>query len=357
MIKNKIFKHFILEFLKIFLLISISLSILIWMTQAARLLEIVTEYGNSVQTYLKYLFFIYPKILDNIFLLCFCVSILLLLNKFESSKEIDIYWLSGISKSKIVNLILIISFAAFLAKFLLSTFITPWSSMKGRLILSDAKFSTINSLVKENNFNSPLKGLTIYVEKNDKRGNLENIFIYEKSRTIIAKKGRVISDNNNNSYLQLFEGVTQEKIKDKINLINFKSTTFDFSNYQLQNISTPKFNERDISWLIKNYNNQNNNKVNEIRQEINKRTISPFFILVISVVASYLLYSRNEQIDKKNYKLLIYFASFFLIIANQGMLGISGEKNYYSFVYFFLIVILFSGFLLILKKILKDEAK
>lgn len=354
MIKNKIFKHFFVEFFKIFVLITASLSILIWITQAARLLELVTEYGNSLETYSKYLIYIYPKTLDNILLLSFCVSILFLLNKMENSKELNIYWLSGISKNKIINLILLITWIIIIFKFLLSTFIAPSSSLKGREILGNAKFSMINALVKENNFNSPLKGLTIYVEKNDQKGNLENIFIYEKTRTIIAKKARVLKSNNE-VYLQLLDGITQEKNKENINLINFKSTTFDFSNYQLQNVSYPKFSERDIFWLFKNYNS-NMAKVNEIREEINKRIASPFFLLILSIVCCYLLCANNEKYNLKRYRLLVYFSAFFLIIINQAIVGIGGEEIYFPIIYFFLIIGSFGGLLVILKKIIHNQA-
>ena len=355
MIKNKIFKHFLLEFIKIFLLISVSLSILIWMTQAARLLELVTGYGNSVETYIKYLFYIYPKIFDNIYILSFCVSMFFLLNKFENSKEINIYWLSGIGKDKIINLILFITLLVIIIKLLLGTFFAPWSSIKGREILTNAKFSMINSLVKENNFNSPLKGLTIFVGKNDKKGNLENIFIYEKSRTIIAKKGRVLT-NSQNTYLQLFDGQTQEKIKNNINLISFESTIFDFSNYKLQNVSYPKFGERNIMWLIKNYNDNENPKVSEIREEINKRMINPFFIFVLGIVSCFLLYS-NSNINLKKYKFFIYCIAFFLIILNQLITSMSGNILNFFIIYLGIIFFLFFSFYYYLKKLLNNENK
>ena len=71
MVKNKIFQYFFKEFFKLFLIISLSFSLLIWFTQAARLLELITEFGNPIQTYMKYLLFNYPKILDNTLLLSF----------------------------------------------------------------------------------------------------------------------------------------------------------------------------------------------------------------------------------------------------------------------------------------------
>ena len=169
--------------------------------------------------------------------------------KLNDSKEFGIYWLSGISKFKIYKLCMMIGTVALLLHLILSIFIAPWSSYQGRLVLGESKFTLVNALVKEKNFNTPLKGLTIYVENNDKKGNLQGIFIYEKSRIITAQRGRVLSDGEN-SYLELFNGTSQEKNNNKINSINFNSTIFDFSKYQLRNTSYPKFTERKIKWLF-----------------------------------------------------------------------------------------------------------
>ena len=355
MIKHKIFKYFFLEFIKIFLLISLSLSILIWMTQAARLLELITEFGNPISIYIKYILLIYPKIYESIFILCFAISMFFLINKFEESNELNIYWLSGISKNSIINFSVKIGALMIVIYIFLSAFITPWTSGKSRMVLAQSKFSLINSLVKENNFNSPLKDLTIYVNKNDNKGNLQNVFIYEKTRTIIAKTGEVLSNGEGN-YLKLYNGITHEKNNENINVINFESTIFDFSKYQMRNIKTLKFSERSTKWLYIN-RNLNNNKVNEIREEFNKRLIKPFFILLICLVSCFLLYSNSEKVNLKKLKLTIYISSVLLIIINQIILGKSGDKIIYS--YFYLGAILLFSLLtyLVLKKFINLEAK
>ena len=75
----------------------------------------------------------------------------------------------------------------------------------------------------------------------------DNVFIYEKTRTIIAKTGEVLS-NDEGSYLKLYNGITHEKNNQNINVINFESTIFDFSKYRMQNIKTLKFNERSTKY-------------------------------------------------------------------------------------------------------------
>ena len=358
MFKNKIFNYFFLEFFKIFLLITLSLSILIWMTQAARLLELITEYGNPISVYIKYTLSIYPKILSNIFLLCFTISLFFLFANLESSKELQIYWLSGISKKKIIDVCLKFSIGIMFIYFFLVIFFAPWSSLQGRYILGNSEFSIINSIVKQNNFNTPLKDLTIYVSKNDQKGNLENVFIYENERTIIAKKGEILSIEDN-FFLQLFDGISQEKNNDKINIVKFKKTIFDFSKYKIKNINYPKFTERNIFWLLKRINGLKEEayikkpQIQEIRQEINKRLINPLFVLIISVLSCLLLKKDNQNISDKKYKSLIYIFAIILLILNQVMLNMSGLKIYYSAVYFSIILITFTTLLIYLKKTLR----
>ncbi|MCI5054191.1 MAG: LptF/LptG family permease [Pelagibacteraceae bacterium] len=355
MVKNKIFTYIILEYFKIFLIISLSFSLLIWMTQAARLLELITEFGNSISVYSLYLFFNYPKILNNIYLLSFALSFFFLYAKLESSKELNIYWFSGISKKKIIKVSFIIGLLAIIFQLILSVYITPLFSAKGRQILGQSKFSLINSLVKEKNFNSPLKGLTIYVDANDQKGNLNGVFIYEKTRTIIAKRGEVISSDGN-SYLKLYDGITHEKVDENINTINFKNTIFDFSKYQLQNIIDLKFSERSTYWLFQNLRSANK-KANEIREEFNKRIISPLFTILVCVACGFLLYSNNEKINLKKYKLLIYTSVILSLIINQILIGLSGESIKLSILYFFLIIFSIIFLYLSLVKLINSEVK
>ena len=358
MVKNKIYKYFFVEFFKIFSIVIFSFSILILLTQAARLLDLVTQFGNSFEVYIIYLMLNYPKIIDNVFILSFVISIFFIFIKFENANELNIYWLSGISKVEILKIFALITIISLIINLILSMFLAPWMSMESRKILGKSKFTLINSLVKEKNFNSPLKGLTIYVGKNDNQGNLNEIFIYEKNRTIIAKRGRVLSEEDN-IYLELIDGTTQEKLKENVNFINFKSTIFDFSKYQLLHTTYPKLNERSIYWLFKNLKDKNKKmkEINETREELNKRIIKPFLILIISVLGCFLLFQNQEKVNLKKMRFLIYFSSIFFIIINEIFLILSGKSYYYSIIYFFSIIITFTLLTILLINILENESK
>ncbi len=63
-------------------------------------------------------------------------------------------------------------------------------------MLLNSAVGSIAPLIKYNNFNNPLKKITIYVGKKNQIDELEDIILFEnnaeKSKTIIAKSGVII---------------------------------------------------------------------------------------------------------------------------------------------------------------------
>ena len=62
MFKDKLNNYIFQEIIKSYWLVLLSLSLLIWIAQAAKHLSLITEAGLSVQTYVYYIILIFPKI-------------------------------------------------------------------------------------------------------------------------------------------------------------------------------------------------------------------------------------------------------------------------------------------------------
>ena len=86
-----------------------------------------------------------------------------------------------------------------------STFVTPLTLHKSRLLLSKEQFNSLLPTVKTQQFSDAFKGFTFFVEQKSKN-EVKNIFLYDKgnklknlssntsdieSTTIIAKNGLV----------------------------------------------------------------------------------------------------------------------------------------------------------------------
>jgi len=288
----------------------------------------MTETGLSIKTYSQYILYLIPKITSQMMLISFLISLFLSIIKFQNNKEIEIYWVSGISKTKIIFLIAQISLIPMFLAFFLYIYLSPLSSLTARNVLTNSEFSFANTLVKKNNFNSTLKGITVYVKKNDNKGNLEKVYIFENNKTIIAKKGRVLKLEGKN-YLQLIDGFIHEKnIQNNIEIVKFKKTLYDFTRYRTNIIATPKVQERNFVWIITEYKK---NKDKEVLYEIHKRLLKPLFIPIIALLCCFILYSNNEKINLNKLKIFIFSLITFLLIFLEILLNLSITNVFFRY--------------------------
>ena len=354
MFKNKLKNYFAKEILKSYFFVLATLSLLIWITQSARLLYLVTDTGLSINTYVNYIIFLIPKSISQLMVISLLISFFLSIMKFQTNKELEIYWLSGISKMEIVFLVIKTSLLLTALALFFYIYLAPISSKKSRELIANSEFSLVNSLVKKNNFNSPLKGLTIFVNKNDNQGNLEKIYIFENNKTIISKTGRVLNIDEKN-YLELSDGVIHEKnTQNNITTIKFQKTLFDFTKYQRNIVTQPKVQERDIFWLLDEYEKS---KKPSVLYEIHKRIFKPLLIPIIAILCCFTLYANNEKINLNKIRISIFSFSTLFIIFFEVLLDFSAKSIYFKYFLYSLPVLGSYLFLLLLSKFLKSEAK
>jgi len=361
MFKNKLFKYFSLELLKSFSVILVTLSFIIWFNQAARYLDLVTENGNPINVYLIFVFFQFPKIFSQLFLFSLLVSLFYTISKLENENELNVYWLSGVDEKQLITMLLKVCMLIFFIYYFLYLFLSPMASLKGRSVLANSSFTIANSLMKEKNFNTPLKGITVYVDKNNKKGALENIFIYEKQRIIFASKGRILK-NKDLTYLELSGGILQEQDGEKTNNIKFEKMTFDFSEFESFTTTYPKLSERNILWLIKK-NLELKQKLTDkkyeidVKEELYKRIIKPLYIFVIFFIGCCLIsYKENIPKKKRNIKIILFFLGVTILLINESLIKFSARNIFIEKIYF-LSPVIFSIFVYLLnKKISRREA-
>jgi lipopolysaccharide export system permease protein len=329
MFKNKLNNYFIAEILRSYAFVLATFSFLIWITQSARFLYLITDMGLSMNVYVPYVLYQIPKIVSQMMLISFLISLFISIIKFQNNKEIEIYWLSGISKKTIIWTILKISLLPTFVAFFLYIYLAPMTGLISRDILANSEFSFVNALVKKNNFNSPFNNLTVYVGENDNQGNLEKVFLFEDNKTIISKQGKVLSSNEK-KYLQLIDGFIHEKSeKNKITIIKFEKTLYDLTKYQSSLTTTPKLQERSFLWLLSEF--KKNKADNNILFEIHKRLFKPLFIPIIALLCCFILYGNNEKFNLVKLRFLIFSLTVIFIIFFEILLNLSASKIFFQY--------------------------
>jgi lipopolysaccharide export system permease protein len=336
--------YFIQEFLKNYLSILLAFGLIIWITQAVRLLDLIGEEGNSIVTYFLYILLILPKFFSRISIIIFFISLLVTLIKFENNNELKAIWLSGIKKKTFIYFLIKSSILLILILIFFRTLAVPYFNYKSRELLLNTEIGSIAPLLKQNNFNNPLKKITMYVGKKNQINEMEEIILFEDSlevkKTIIAKSGVLINENKKNLLVLLNGSIHEESKGKKISILDFDKTTLDLSQFNKKTVDYYKFNEILFFDLIKIIIDKDGVQKANIIAELNDRIVMPMIIPSLIFIAFFLIIPNKEIIKYNLLKIIIFIYGVLLIILSEILLNFSSTKIFGSF-FLYLILFLF----------------
>ncbi len=336
-----IFRKFSFDILSFFFIASFSITFIVWIIQAVNLLDLVSDDGHSLNVYFYYVSLNFPRIFSKIIIFVFFISIFYVINKYNNSNELLVFWNNGIQKIKFINFILTFSLLFLIMQLVLNLFIVPKSQNLGRLYIKESNIDFLPKLISEKKFINVMKNLTIFVEEYKKDGKLKKIYINEKidsekSKIIVSEKGKIIKKNNK-YILRLSNGGITNINKENAYTLNFSETDFDLSEFSTKTITKTKVQElnsiqmfgclKDIfqteeinkNEIIKKPENKicNGRTVKSLSEELYKRSVLPFYTLIISLIAASLVIEPRSKYFMKFHKLNLFLLGIFVIILSQ----------------------------------------
>tara|TARA_Y100000992_G_scaffold217412_1_gene150234 strand:- start:1186 stop:2334 length:1149 start_codon:yes stop_codon:yes gene_type:complete len=369
-----IFRKFSLDILNFFLIASFSITFIVWIIQAVNFLDLVSDDGHSLKIYFYYVFLNLPKIFSKTIIFVFFISIFYVINKYNNSNELIVFWNNGIKKIYFINFILKLSVLFLILQLVLNLFVVPKSQNLARQFIKESNIDFLPKLISEKKFINVVKNLTIFVEEYKQGGALNKIYINEtidrnKSKIIVADKGKIIKKDNQ-FFLRLYNGGITNLNKDNSFALNFSETDYDLSNFSTKSITHPKMQEVESSIIfnclqkfflnldmvnvkiMKNLKIQTckDREFKSIIDEIYKRLILPFYTLIISLIAASLIIEPKSKYFFKFYKINIFLIGSLIIIISQISLKflLSSVIMIYIIVFMPILLLIFYYFLLLL---------
>ena len=361
MLQNKIYQNYLIEIFKTLITILFSLTLIAWTVRAVNFLDLIVENGYPLVTYFKYsilnIFGIIPKFIPLSFLLAIIIFIL----KQIQENELVILWTSGVKKIQLVNLFLFFSIFITILYIFFSSFITPMALNKSRQLLSTENFTSFLPTIKVQQFSDSFRGVTFIVDEKV-NNEIKNIFLQDNanvlrnlsstnarssSNTIIAKSG-LVEDKK----LVLFNGqiISSTRDNSENDILKFQQLNIDLNNFSNTTIKTAKIQETSTAELISclnikfiNITSCNNNFEREILPTLNRRLVFPFYIPLISLIASILLIKPKKNIFFNKISVFIY--SFLILLYAELIIRYTGiykvAANLFWITPFMLIVFLY----------------
>ena len=337
-----IFRKFSLDIVNFFLISSFSITFIVWIIQAVNFLDLVSDDGHSLNVYFYFVSLNLPKIFSKTIIFVFFISIFYVINKYENSNELIVFWNNGIKKIQLINFILKLSVLFLILQLIFTLFIVPKSQNLGRVFIKESNIDFLPKLISEKKFINVVQNLTIFVDEYKKDGLLKKIYINEKidrdkSKIIVADYGKIIKKDKK-YILRLYDGgITNINLSNTFAL-NFSETDYDLSKFSTKTVTMSKIQELDTFELIiciKDYFPNNDFDENEttilnsnnetcksrtiksIVEELYKRMIIPFYTLVVSLIGASLIIEPKSNFFLKSHRINIFLLGSFLIAFSQ----------------------------------------
>ncbi len=369
--KKLLFKKFIKDTLKFFIVLGFAISTIVWVIQAVGFLDFVTEDGHSLLVYFSYSIFNYPKIIHRILPFIFFISLFYQIIQYELKNELIIFWANGINKINFINVVTTYSIIVTLFQIFLGSIISPMGQNEARSYLRNSNIDFLPSLMREGKFIDVVEDLTVFIESKDEFGNYKNIFLNDafiggtKSQMIYAKKGILINDNKNR-YFILYDGKMINTDNGKTTNFKFDKIDFNLTKYVTKTTTFPKIQEAENNLLFKclYYNekkrldeydgqkkvNCDKATINPIKQELLKRFFKPIYFPLIGLICCLLIFKSKESANYDRFKFYLFSIIVLIVIISEISLRYSTLNNT-GLLFFILFPIL--SFILIYFSIIK----
>jgi len=305
--------------------VGLVLTVVIFLTQSLRFLELVIDSGASSFSFWILTFLAIPRFFEMILPLSLMAGTLFVYNRMIMDSELIAMRAVGFSP-------LILSRSAILLAFLATVFLWSmafWfvpkasSGMQEMRQVIKAQFS--NFLFREGVFNRVGDGLTVYVRERTSDGEMHGLMIHdarEKNKnpsTVIAKKGILVAADEAHEVL-VYEGSRQEfdKKTQTLNRLNFDRYRIELPNSSPVSKRWAEPDERTLFELLRP-NLQNERDVASLREfkvEIHKRLAAPLLALAYTLIACTVL--LLGPVDRRGQTLRIT-AGILTVMVIQGL--------------------------------------
>ena len=348
--KKTLIIKFIKDTFKLFVMISLTLGLIVWVIQAVNFLDFVTEDGHGFKVYFFYSIFNFPKIIHRILPFVFFISLFYQIIKYEKNNELLLLWTNGIKKIQFINVVILYSLLILVFQIFLGSYISPNSQNESRSYIRSSNIDFFPSLIREGKFIDTLAGVTIFIDSKDELGNYKNIYLKDTSidngpvgsyQIIYAKSGYLTKENSEKVFV-FNNGEIINKENNKITNFTFDKINYNLEKYQSKSSGYQKLQEapiKDLYMCIYLNSKDEINKfraeylqckqetMNDIQQEFLKRTYKPIYLPLIALMCGLIIIRSKENNNYNKFNFFLFLLIFFILIISEISLRFSSGSQ------------------------------
>lgn len=212
---------------------AISLSAILWLTQAMRFIDYIVNNGIALDIFVLLTLLVLPSLLLMVLPVSVFTAVLFVYHRLRQDSELTAMEAAGASIWQRVRPALLAAGAAACVGYVVSLFLMPYCYREFREWQNVIRNNYASVLLQEGVFSTPVRGLTVFVRERQSDGVLKGILVHDNREagmavTMMAEQGKLV-DGPRGQRFELEHGNRQELRGGKLSLLNFDAYALDLS--------------------------------------------------------------------------------------------------------------------------------
>ncbi len=313
----KIERYVFWKGLSAFALTTVTLTIIVWMTQALREIDLVTAKGQTLQLFLIISSLAIPSLVVILAPVALLIATLYVMNTLHQDSEIVIIAAAGGSPKRVTRPLLWLSLLVALLTGFLSIYVAPagLKLLRGHII--QVRADLISSIMVPGAFTNMDRGLMVHIKERSVDGFLGGILISDTRNPDItfqylADRGALV-ETGPSTYLVMQNGniVRREKSANSSSIIEFDSYAFDLSQFRERTSKAGyRSKERSTMELLQDMLSpepKEDGSTTKISAELHSRFVAPLYAFAFAMVA--MLFMASPQTTRSGQGVAILSAT------------------------------------------------
>ena len=209
----------------------------VWLTQSLQLLDLVINRGQSAPTFVYLTILILPTLLVLILPIAFFFGVLFSLSKLNSDSELVVMASAGFSRAQLAVPMFIAAAIVMALTYLCGLYLMPAGqrAMKDKVV--DIRADIGAALLNEGTFNTPAKGLTVFIREIDSDGSIRGVLVHDNRNsrapiTYLAQSGQM-AQTPAGARLIMIDGTVEQTAKGgaHLSVLKFERYVFDLDQF------------------------------------------------------------------------------------------------------------------------------
>ena len=299
-----------------FTLILISLTAVIWLTQALRDIDLITGQGQTVLVFIGFTGLFVPLLVLVIAPVALVIAIAYTINKLNTDSEIVVLNAAGMAPWRMFRPFLAVTAVVAVLVAWLASYGAPWGLRELRDWATRVRTDVVANIVQPGRFITIEPGLTFHLRERRTNGQLVGIFMDDRRdpkehATFLAEYGEII-ENNKNNFMLLYNGSMQRLETGKLDptIVLFDRHAFDLSRFGTGAPLQPTVysaRERSLATLLNPDPNDRLLKTQprQLLAELHDRIAAPLYPFVFVTIAFAILGAPRTSRQSRAFSLAV----------------------------------------------------